>query len=199
MLLLLNAACLGFEILKYIVFNEIEREDIPMNSTIENIYIALTAVTLLKDATYTIFLLQDLGRVPLLCPQTYHYKSKTLNHACLIRMISFFLMWSYTGIFGLSILVEITQQYSCNHKSDNDLENLDYSEKVQGRSFRPLSSTSEMPTLSENNVSRNETSVNGSHSRSYNGVISKNQFSPLFRQKPTYRNSIFSPPSHEPK
>ena len=108
-------------------------------------------------------------------------------------------MWSYTGIFGLSILVEITQEYSCHRKIDNDLEDLNYSEKEQGKSFRQLSSTSEMPTLSENNVSRNEMSVNVSHSRNYNGAMSKNQFLPLFRQKPTYRNSIFSPPSHEPK
>ncbi|CAG8524241.1 14374_t:CDS:1 [Dentiscutata heterogama] len=108
-------------------------------------------------------------------------------------------MWSYTGIFCLSILVEITKEYSCYRKIDNDLEDLNYSEKEQERSFRQLSSTSETPTFSENNVSRNEISINGSHNRNYNEAMSKNQFSPLFRQKPTYRSSIFSPPSHEPK
>ncbi|CAG8588755.1 13862_t:CDS:1 [Gigaspora rosea] len=111
-------------------------------------------------------------------------------------------MWSYTGIFGLSILFEITQEYSCHRNIDHDLE---YAEKEQGSPFRPLSSTSEKQTRFKNNGSKsknetsiNEISINGSHNRSSNVSMSKSQPSPLSRPKPTYRN-IFSPPSHEPK
>ncbi|CAG8568494.1 25538_t:CDS:1 [Gigaspora margarita] len=125
--------------------------------------------------------------------------SKILNQACMIRIISFILMWSYTGIFGLSILFEITQEYSCHRNIDHDLE---YEEKEQGIPFRPLSSTSEMQTRngskSKNEIPINEISINGSHNRSSNVPMSKSQPSPLSRPKPTHKN-IFSPPSHEPK
>ncbi|KAF0359309.1 hypothetical protein F8M41_014370 [Gigaspora margarita] len=233
-LLLLNAASFAFEILKYLISSKIDHEDIPMNLTIVNIYLALTVVTLLKDVTftcaifrgaynlykplertmiclffmlawivipviYTIILFRDLGKIPLLCPKTYNDMSKILNQACMIRIISFILMWSYTGIFGLSILFEITQEYSCHRNIDHDLE---YEEKEQGIPFRPLSSTSEMQTRngskSKNEIPINEISINGSHNRSSNVPMSKSQPSPLSRPKPTHKN-IFSPPSHEPK
>ncbi|CAG8523751.1 256_t:CDS:2 [Cetraspora pellucida] len=216
------------EITKLVIFSKLEDEDIRMDSTIEDIYLALTAITLLKDitftcaicrgsyslykqrerarvcfifilawtvipATYTVFLFQDLDSIPLICPRIYHYKSQILNQACMIRMLDFLLMWSYTALFYLTVLLEIIR-YLFNHNSDDDLED---GQNEPKRSYRTLFSISDMSTHSENNVSsdKNVTPNNGHHS--HHSSCSTTSNSPLSRPKPTYKNSLFSPPSHE--
>ncbi|CAG8484995.1 30206_t:CDS:2 [Racocetra persica] len=221
MLMLLNTVCLGFEIAKLVIFSQVDDKDmIRTDSTADNIYLALTAITLLKDrsydlynpreraricflfmlawiaipATYTVFLFQDLGSIPLICPQeAYHYKSKILNQACKIRMQSFLIMWSYTALYCLTVLIEIVRYLL--HRNSNSKGDLENGKKEQRRSYHPLFSMSDTSTNSENSVSRD---INLTSNNSHLSSCSTTSKSPLSRPKPTH-NSLFSPPSHEPK
>ncbi|CAB5190238.1 hypothetical protein RhiirA5_351973 [Rhizophagus irregularis] len=190
-LMLLNLICLGFFIAKYLSLKRINFE-IPINN-VDYVYLGLISVTALKDVTliiaafrgslnllnprqqiisqillliawivvpalYTKFEL-DRQLLSSMCPQQYMM-------VCLLRKISFILMWAYSSMLFISILSAVCFKSVDEEDEENDDNyNEGYNINIDKEKFKPQPKTNQFhPRYSKNNNYNRYNNVSSIHS-----------------------------------